>query len=152
MASGRGAVWATARELAVNSSPNVMPIPRTDFLYDTSLSCLCSQAPPSDRGGVSCTDTADTSLHVFEVIRCVNALKPFPHNDACVVHNDGEPRKKIYYFFILVIAEPSQGVRRAIDPAANATLHSPAISAPCHRRRRVIFRATHRPDRSRPAV
>jgi hypothetical protein len=37
---------------------------------------------------------ADTFLHAFEIIRCANALKPFPRSDARALHHNGEPREK----------------------------------------------------------
>jgi hypothetical protein len=58
---------------------------------------------------------ADTFLHTREIIRCANALEPFPRRGAHALHHDGERRAKIYYLFISGFAEPSQGVISATD-------------------------------------
>jgi hypothetical protein len=92
-----------------------MAIPNMNFPRDTSLSCLCSQTPPIIAEAQIVEKQADTFLHAREIIRCANALKPFPRSGAHALHHNNEPRAKVYYLFILVIAEPGQCVISATD-------------------------------------
>jgi hypothetical protein len=92
-----------------------MPIPNTDFLYDTSLSRLCVNTAADNRGGARAQKQADTFLHALKFIRCANALKPFPDSDARVCHDDGNRTPKRYFLFIFAIAgdEPTRQARDA---------------------------------------
>jgi hypothetical protein len=71
-----------------------MPIPKADFLYDTSLSCPCSQAPLTIAEAQIVEKQADTFLHAREIIHCANALKPFPRSFAHARDHNRKPREK----------------------------------------------------------
>jgi hypothetical protein len=71
-----------------------------DFPSDTSsLLSLQSAQLLMIAEAQSVEKQTDTFLRAREIIRCANALKPFPHRDARVLHHN-EARKNILFIYL----------------------------------------------------